>query len=136
MAHDKEHRLQIGDVAARTGLSLKTIRYYEDVGLLPESERTPGGFRLYTEHAVERLLLIMHMKPLDFSLAEMKELLDAVDALPAARARGAEAARGELVPVIERFREEIEARTMKLRKRLGDAQGFHALLGRHLDDLT
>ena len=40
--------LQIGDVADRTGLSLRTIRHYEEVGLLPEPRRSPGGFRLYS----------------------------------------------------------------------------------------
>ena len=41
--------MQIGEVAERTNLSLRTIRYYEEVDLVPPSARTPGGFRLYTE---------------------------------------------------------------------------------------
>ncbi len=41
--------MQIGDVAERTGLSLCTIRHYEDVGLSLEAQRSAGGFRLYTE---------------------------------------------------------------------------------------
>ena len=40
-------RMQIGDVAERTGLSLRTIRYYEEIGLLPAASRSAGGFRLY-----------------------------------------------------------------------------------------
>lgn len=128
-------RLQIGDVATRTGLSLKTIRYYEEVGLLPKSRRSPGGFRLYTEQAVDRLLLIMHMKPLDYSLAEMKLLLDTLDALPAARAGDGPPQHAELTERLVRFREDVAVRTAQLAKRLDDANAFQALLGRHVDDL-
>ena len=55
--------MQIGDVAERTALSPRTIRHYEEVGLLPEAERSAGGFRLYSEDAVARLLLITRMNP-------------------------------------------------------------------------
>ncbi|MEO6411510.1 MAG: MerR family transcriptional regulator, partial [Pedococcus sp.] len=67
--------MKIGDVAERTGLSLRTIRHYEEVGLLREAERSAGGFRLYGEDAVARLLLVKRMKPLDFSLGEMRDLI-------------------------------------------------------------
>lgn len=73
--------LQIGAVAERTELSLKTIRHYDEVGLVQPSARSTGGFRLYTEADVDRLLVIRRMKPLGFTLAEMKQLLDAVDVL-------------------------------------------------------
>lgn len=73
--------LQIGAVAERTGLSLRTVRYYEEVGLLPAAERSPGGFRLYDEQAVQRLLVVKRMKPLDLTLDEVRELLDLLDAL-------------------------------------------------------
>ena len=56
--------LTIGDVAERTGLSLRSVRHYEDVGLLPTADRSPGGFRLYGDAAVERLLVVTQMKPL------------------------------------------------------------------------
>lgn len=73
--------LQIGDVAARTELSIKTIRHYDDVGLVTPSARSAGGFRLYTGSDVERLLSIRRMKPLGFTLDEMRELLEALDIL-------------------------------------------------------
>ncbi|MBW3665099.1 MAG: MerR family transcriptional regulator [Actinobacteria bacterium] len=67
---------QIGDVAERVGLSLRTMRYYEEVGLVPPSDRSPGGFRLYTESDIAQLELIKQLKPLGFSLDQMRELLD------------------------------------------------------------
>lgn len=74
-------RLQIGEVAARTELSIKTIRHYDEVGLVTPSARSAGGFRLYTSTDVDRLLSIRRMKPLGFSLDEMRELLNALDVL-------------------------------------------------------
>lgn len=73
--------LQIGEVAARTELSIKTIRHYDDVGLVTPSARSAGGFRLYTTEDVDRLLAIRRMKPLGFTLDEMGELLTALDTL-------------------------------------------------------
>jgi DNA-binding transcriptional MerR regulator len=76
--HDQ---MQIGEVAERTGLSLRTIRYYGEMGLVPATARSVGGFRLYSENDVARLRVIMRMKPLDFSLEEMKDVLDVFDGL-------------------------------------------------------
>ncbi|MBC3190045.1 MerR family transcriptional regulator [Pseudonocardia sp. C8] len=73
--------MQIGQVATRIGLSLRTIRHYDEVGLVTPSARSAGGFRLYTEADVERLALIKRLKPLDFSLEQIKELLATVDGL-------------------------------------------------------
>ncbi|SNC73394.1 MerR HTH family regulatory protein [Kytococcus aerolatus] len=75
----------IGEVAERTGLSHRTIRYYEEMGLVVPSARTEGGFRLYSEADVERLQLITPMKPLGFSIDEIRELLDALDTLAATK---------------------------------------------------
>lgn len=57
-----EH-MQIGEVAARTELSLRTIRHYEETGLVTPSARSRGGFRLYTEADVARLMVVRRMKP-------------------------------------------------------------------------
>ncbi|MEV8227141.1 MerR family transcriptional regulator [Streptomyces sp. NPDC079167] len=76
--------MQIGEVAARTELSLRTIRHYEEVGLVIPSARSQGGFRLYTETDVTRLMVIRRMKPLGFTLDEMRDLLDITDSLDAA----------------------------------------------------
>ena len=74
-------RMQIGEVAEQIGLSLRTIRYYEEVGLAVPSARSEGGFRLYVESDVERLRVVMQMKPLGFSLEEMTQLLNAFASL-------------------------------------------------------
>lgn len=76
--------MHIGDMVEATGLSHRTIRHYDEVGLLPASTRSEGGFRIYTDSDLARMLVIRSMKPLGFSLEEMGELLDAVDALAAA----------------------------------------------------
>ncbi|MDV3123395.1 MerR family transcriptional regulator [Mycobacterium sp. 21AC1] len=82
MSHDVGRgHLQIGEVAARTELSIKTIRHYDEVGLVVPSARSTGGFRLYTADDVDRLLAIRRMKPLGFSLDEMRALLAAIDTL-------------------------------------------------------
>ena len=67
--------MHIGELADRTGLSLRTIRHYDDVGLLPATARTDGGFRVYSEDDFERLMVIEQMKPLGFSLEEMAKIL-------------------------------------------------------------
>ncbi len=72
---------QIGEAAGRVGLSLRTVRYYEEVGLVVPSGHTPGGFRLYTDEDIERLELIKRMKPLGFDLEAMCELLSIRDRL-------------------------------------------------------
>lgn len=65
---------QIGAVAEAVGLSIRTIRHYEEVGLVPPSGRSAGGFRLYTDDDIDRLRLIKQMKPLDFTLEEMADV--------------------------------------------------------------
>lgn len=70
--------LQIGEAANRVGLSLRTIRHWGEVGLVVPSGRSAGGFRLYTEDDVERMLFIKSLKPLDLSLERIRDLVDLV----------------------------------------------------------
>jgi DNA-binding transcriptional MerR regulator len=65
----------IGEVARRTAMSLRTVRYYEEVGLVRPSGRSEGGFRLYTEADVQRLLLVRALRPAELANAELTELL-------------------------------------------------------------
>lgn len=67
--------LQIGAVGQRLRLNPKTIRYYEEIGLLPTPKRTRGGYRLYTPADVERISFIHQARALDLSLDEIRELL-------------------------------------------------------------
>ena len=120
--------MQIGDVADRTGLSLRSVRHYEEVGLLPPAERSPGGFRLYDDAAVERLLVVKQMKPLEFTLEEMRELLDHLDELAADPTA---ARRREIEGVLAGYSAVVAQRIDKLRKRLAGAKQ----LQNALDDL-
>ncbi|AXT86947.1 MerR family transcriptional regulator [Aeromicrobium sp. A1-2] len=73
--------MQIGEVADQVGLSLRTIRFYEETGLVIPSGRSVGGFRLYSESDVSRLQLIKRMKPLGFSVEEIGDFLGVLDNL-------------------------------------------------------
>ncbi|HET7737579.1 MAG TPA: MerR family transcriptional regulator [Tepidiformaceae bacterium] len=72
--------LQIGEAAERTALTQRTLRFYEEKGLLNPPTRMDGGFRLYSEEDIERIERIKQMKDLlGFSLADIKEMIDAED---------------------------------------------------------
>ena len=122
------HHMQIGEVAAQTGLSLRTIRYYEEVGLVTPSSRTIGGFRLYTETDVSRLLLVKRMKPLEFSLEEMKDVLRVLDGLESETG----ARHQELVTRLEMYRDAANARVSALHDQLEVAEGFATDLKREI----
>ncbi len=124
--------MQIGEVAARTELSLRTIRHYEQTGLVTPSARSQGGFRLYTEADVARLMVIRRMKPLGFTLDEMRDLLEATDRLDADKPPPAE----ERVQLLERVREyELTAgrKIEDLRVQLARAEDFAATLRTRLE---
>ncbi len=114
--------MQIGDVAERTGLSLRTIRHYEDVGLLPEAQRSAGGFRLYTEDAVDRLLLIKRMKPLDFSLDEMRDLIEVRERLTSPRLSAK--TRASLLERLATYQSLVGHKLATLRDKVDNAQAF------------
>lgn len=80
MKASAEKLMRIGEAAAGTGLSLRTLRHWDNVGLVTPSARSSGGFRLYSRSDVERIHVIKSMKPLDLSLDEIRELLDLLEA--------------------------------------------------------
>ena len=84
-----EPSLRIGDVAKLAGTTPRTIRYYEELGLLAGApERPSGGHRLYTQAEVERLREVIRLKQLlGVSLDELKDLLTAEEARAAVRAQ-------------------------------------------------
>ena len=121
--------LRIGDVAARTELSIKTIRHYDEVGLVVPSARSTGGFRLYTGEDVDRLLAIRRMKPLGFTLDEMHRLLTAQATLGEADATAAEK-RSATVFLAECHARAEEA-CATLTRQLGYARELTAQLARY-----
>ena len=122
--------MQIGEVAEQTGLSLRTIRYYEEVGLVTPSARTSGGFRLYSETDVARLRLIRRMKPLEFTLEEMRRVLDVLDALETTSPDPGD--HDALVAQLTGYRQAAEARVAALREQLEVAEGFAGDLRREI----
>jgi DNA-binding transcriptional MerR regulator len=67
--------MQIGEVAKRVDVTIRTVRYYEEMGLIEPAMRTEGGFRLYDISVVRRLQLIHSLRSLDFPLKDIQELL-------------------------------------------------------------
>ncbi|MGV8895615.1 MAG: MerR family transcriptional regulator [Rhodoglobus sp.] len=116
--------MHIGELAERSGLSLRSLRHYDEIGLVSASGRTEGGFRLYTDSDFQRLILIRRMKPLGFSLEQMAELLEIIDALAGASVDDANDLRSRLAAFVE----ETIARRETLRTQLGMADEFLALL--------
>lgn len=114
--------LQIGEVADRVGLSMRTVRYYEEMGLIVPADRSEGGFRLYTADHVERLALIKQMKPLGFTVQEIGELLDASDVL--ASGEGESDAREAASARLGEFSRAAAERVDELREQLERAEDF------------
>ena len=124
--------MRIGQVAERTGLSLRTIRFYEEEGLVVPAARTDGGFRLYSEGDVGRFALIKRMKPLGFAVEEMRELLTVLSDLDA----GHDAGHGDRAAVVDRLRMFHTAATTRLtalREQVAVAQGLADTLADRLD---
>ncbi|WP_204912622.1 MerR family transcriptional regulator [Microlunatus spumicola] len=124
--------MQIGQVAERTELSVRTLRHWEEAGLVTPSARTAGGFRLYTERDVERLRTIRRMKPLGFTLDEMKQLLASLDVLAQvpdeSGAASDEDARAEAAAFVAECHTRAEESCVTLRRQLAYAEEFRDLL--------
>ncbi len=120
-----ERRMQIGEVAERTGLSVRTIRFYEESDLVSPSARSQGGFRLYTDDDVARLQLIRRLKPLDFSIEEMREVLLLLDELAERlTSAGAGEARPELLERLGMYRDLADQRVVALHAQWSSAAAF------------
>jgi DNA-binding transcriptional MerR regulator len=97
---------QIGELSDRTGVPAKTIRYYEDIGLLPPTKRDDNRYRLYEQKDAERLRFIKSARALDFSLQEIAQIL-------AARDRN-EPPCGHVMDLIQSHIDEVERRIQEL----------------------
>lgn len=121
-------QMQIGRVSQRTELSIATLRHYDEVGLVAPSARSDGGFRLYTEDDVQRLLVIRRMKPLEFTLDEMKHLLASLDTLA-----DPDTSAADKTPASDFVRDchtRAEESVLKLRRRLGYAEELTEVLAK------
>jgi MerR family transcriptional regulator, copper efflux regulator len=71
--------MKIGELSSKSQVPIKTIRYYEEIGLLPVPDRTEGHFRLFPSETIERLLFIKRLQMLGLSLQEVKDCLAVFD---------------------------------------------------------
>ncbi len=130
---DRPPLLQIGAVVELVGLSLRTVRHYEDAGLVPPVARTAGGFRLYDDEAIGQLRLIMKMKPLGFTLDEMRELIEARRRLTDADLEDEHFC--DLLQSLSRFTNAANDRLVELRIQLAAAEDFSATLNSDVERL-
>ena len=136
--------VQIQEVAAGTGLTPRSIRYYEEIGLIRPAARSQGAYRLYDASDVERLALIRELRDVaGFSLAEIALLLEDEDARIRDRERfGATGEPAEkrailrdLILRMERQVATLEAKADRLRAMLSAAEARRAHLRAHLAEL-
>ena len=121
--------MHIGEVAERSGLSSRTLRHYEQIGLLVPSERTGGGFRVYSDEDMRRLMTIRRMKALSYSTAEMGRLLELLDI---AEGDGPEAERRQARAELDAMQADAQARRVKLARDLERADEFLGILAERL----
>lgn len=121
--------MHIGEVAARTELSLRSLRHWDDVGLLRPSGRTDAGYRLYTEADVAKILLIRRMKPLGFTLEQMSAAMRDIEAL---RPQDPSADSGQAQDRLAGLLAEATERREKLALHLDMADEFVELLRQRL----
>ncbi len=125
---DTTPTMRIGEIAARLGLSHRSIRHYEDEGLITPASRTPGGFRLYSARDLQTFLFIMSMRPLDFSLDEISRFLSAID-----RSLDDDSERRyAALAVLDEFAEVVEQRWLALKQQVEIAARFRAYLGQEI----
>jgi len=100
--------LPIGELSNRTGVKVPTIRYYEQIGLIPEPARTEGGQRRYGKAELERLNFIRHARELGFEVDDIRELL-AMSAEPQASCHQADSIAIGHLRAVERRIASLEA---------------------------
>jgi DNA-binding transcriptional MerR regulator len=120
---------QIGGVAERLGVSTRTIKYYEELGLVSPENRSPGGFRLYSASDIERLRRILRLKGMGFSLAAIREFIAVRDAAQEATRERVLAETTEHLRSRER---EVAQRIAKTREDLKSAEALREELRRDI----
>ena len=127
---------QIGEIARRTHLSLRTLRYWEEVGLIRPTGRTAGGFRLYSEDELVRVELVRAMKPADLTIDELRELADLVEEVRRSRGSAAGAPDAATIARLEVFIARVRTRCEVLRGRIDDAEAATLDMERLIEDVT
>jgi DNA-binding transcriptional MerR regulator len=122
--------IRIGEVAERVGITARTIRYYEEIGLLPGGRRRKGEHRLYDEADVERLAELKRLRDLlNLSLEELKQLLEAEEARAALRRRWHEAdSAAERRRIVEAALPHVETQLELVRRRKAELDRLEAEL--------
>lgn len=95
--------LTIGKLSKTAGVKVPTIRYYEEIGLLPEAERSAGNQRLYDAATMDRLSFIRHARELGFTLEAIRDLLSLSDTPDQSCAAADQIAKAQLVAVRDRL---------------------------------
>ncbi|CUK18198.1 Zn(II)-responsive regulator of zntA [Ruegeria denitrificans] len=114
--------LTIGTLGKKTGTKVQTIRYYEQIGLMPEPERTEGGQRRYGHAELDRLAFIRHSRQLGFSLEAIRELLDLSDD-PDRPCHEADSIARRQLKQIEQRMERLEALRTELERMVHECSG-------------
>src|SRR5262245_52430028 len=96
--------LAIGDLARATNTKVETIRYYEDIGLIPEPTRSAGNQRRYDKRALDRLAFIRHSRELGFTLDSIRDLLRLSDHPDRPCAEADQIAKARLIEVESRLK--------------------------------
>jgi DNA-binding transcriptional MerR regulator len=122
--------LRIGEIAERSGVTPRTIRYYEELGLLPRGDRQHGKHRVYTESDVERLRELTRLRDLlGLSLDELRTMLVAEDVRADIRKRYHETeSREEQLRLLDEALPHLDTQLALVRRRLGDLQELEAEL--------
>jgi DNA-binding transcriptional MerR regulator len=120
--------LRIGEIAERTGVTPRTIRYYEELGLLPRSEREQGKHRVYTEADIERLREVTRLRDLlGLSLDELRSMIVAEAVRADARRRFHESeSPAERRAALEQALPHLETQLSLVRRRLGELRELEA----------
>jgi DNA-binding transcriptional MerR regulator len=120
--------LRIGEIAERSGVTPRTIRYYEEFGLLPRTARAQGKHRVYTEADVDRLREVTRLRDLlGLSLDELRSMIIAEDVRADARRRFHETdSPEERLALLDRALPHIDTQLGLVRRRLGELQELEA----------
>lgn len=113
---------RISELAERSGFAASTLRFYEQVGLLPAAQRSPGGYRLYGEATVQRLRFIASGKRLGLPLEEIRELVAVWHG-------------GTCGPVQDRLRPLLTEKVTEVDARVAELTAFSAQLAEALAEL-